>query len=129
MADSYILLPMNPDYLWLTGAMQLLTFFVAGPVVAVVIAYAAWREKPRNFSPQRYGMVCAASGVIASLLLGFAKWINADVRTPQDFLQLACVLVSGLLFGVFMGSGFSVFLCLWRWHKATRLKGDNQTER
>ena len=68
------------------------------------------------------------SGVIASLLLGFAKWINADVRTPQYFLQLACVLVSGLLFGVLMGSGFSVLLCLWRWHKATRL-GDNQTER
>ncbi|MGC2321536.1 MAG: hypothetical protein WA463_02795 [Terriglobales bacterium] len=119
---------MNPDYLWLTGAMQLLTFFVVGPVVAVVIAYAAWRGKPENFSPQRYGMVCVTSGVIASLLLGFAKWINADVRTPQYFLQLACVLVSGLLFGVLMGSGFSVLLCLWRWHKATRL-GDNQTER
>ena len=113
---------MNQDYLRPTGAAQLLTFFVVGPVVAAVIAYATWRGKPRNFSPQRYGMVCVASGAIASLLLGFAKWINADVRAPQYFLQLACVLVSGLLFGVLMGSGFSMFLCLWGWHKATRLR-------
>jgi hypothetical protein len=36
-----ILLSMNPDYLWLTGAMQLLTLFVVGPVIAIAIAYAA----------------------------------------------------------------------------------------
>lgn len=59
---------MNPDYLWLTGAIQLLTFFVVGPVLAIAIAYAAWREKPRNVNYGRYGMVCVASGVTASLL-------------------------------------------------------------
>jgi hypothetical protein len=69
----------------------------------------------------RYGIVCVASGVTAFLLFGFAKWMNADVRTAQYFWQLACVLLSGLLFGVFMGCGFSVLLRLWRWHKTTRL--------
>jgi hypothetical protein len=120
---------MNPDYLWLTEAVELLIFFVVRPVLAIAIAFAAWRGKPQNVNTERYGMVCVASGVIASLLFGFAKWMNADVRTAQYFLQFAYVLLSGLLFGVFMGCGFSVLLRLWRWHKTTRLADDNQTER
>lgn len=120
---------MNPDYLWLTGAMELLTFFVVGPVLAIAIAYAAWRRKPQNFNLKRYGMVCVASGVTSVLLFAFAKWVNADVRTPQYFLQFACVLLSGLLFGVFMGSGFPALLGFWRWHKSTRLADDRQAER
>ena len=120
---------MNPDYLWLTGAIELLTFFFVGPVLAIAIAYAAWRGKPNNFNPERYGMVCVASFVAASLLFGFVKWMNADVRTPQYFLQFTCFLTSGLLFGVFMGSGSSVLLRLWRWHKATRLSDSGRTGR
>jgi hypothetical protein len=112
---------MNPEYLWLTGAMQLLTFFVVGPALTIAIAYGAWRAKPQNLNPERYGMLCITSGVAAFLLFGFAKWINADVRTAQYFLELACVLLSGPLFGVFAGCGFSVLLRLWRWHKTTRL--------
>jgi hypothetical protein len=94
---------MNPEYLWLTGAMQLLTFFVVGPALAIAIAYGAWRGKQQNLNPVRYGMLCITSGVAAFLLFGFAKWINADVRTAQYFLELACVLLSGLFFGVFVG--------------------------
>jgi len=120
---------MNPDYLWLTGAMQLLSLFVVGPVLAIVIAYAAWRGKPQNFTRERYRTIWVVSGATALLLLGFAKWMNADVRTPQYFLQLTCVLLAGLLFGVSGGCGFSVLLAMWRWHKATRLKNDNPTER
>jgi multisubunit Na+/H+ antiporter MnhG subunit len=47
---------MNLDFLWLTGALQLLVLFVVGPVIAIAIAYAAWRQKPQNFNPKRYGM-------------------------------------------------------------------------
>jgi peptidoglycan biosynthesis protein MviN/MurJ (putative lipid II flippase) len=112
---------MNPDYLWLTGALQLLTLFVVAPTLGIAIAYAAWRGKPQNVRPDRYPMLCIASGIIAVLLFGFAKWLDADVRTPQYFLQVACVLISGLLFGVFMGYGISVLLGSWRWHKRTRL--------
>jgi hypothetical protein len=120
---------MNPNYLWLTGALQLLVIFVVGPVIAIAIAYAARRRKPQNFNPQRYGTLCVASGVSASLLLVLAKWINADVRTPQYFLQLTCVLLGGLLFGVAMGSIVPVLLHVWRWHKTTRLADRNLTER
>src|SRR3954451_5196807 len=76
VSDSSILLSMNPDYLWLTGALQLLTLFVVGPAIAIAIAHAAWRRKPQNFNPKRYGILCVASGVTASLLLVSAKWIN-----------------------------------------------------
>jgi hypothetical protein len=112
---------MNPEYLWLTDAMQLLTFFVIGPALAIAITYRAWRGKPQSLNLERYGMLCVTSGVAGLLLFGFAKWINADVRTAQYFLQVACVLLSGLLLGVFMGCGWSLLLRLWQWHKATRL--------
>jgi len=112
---------MNPDYLWLTDALQVLTVFVIGPAIGIAIAYAAWRGKLQNFNLQRYGKWCVASGVSAPLLWVLAKWINADVRTPQYFLQLTCVLLGGLLFGVAMGSLFPVLLQMVRWHKKTRL--------
>jgi hypothetical protein len=38
-------------------------------------------------------------------MLVCAQRINADVREAEYFLQLACMLLSGLLFGVFMGCG------------------------
>lgn len=122
-------LRMNPDHLWLTGAMQLLAFFVIGPVLALAIAYRAWRGRPQNRSGWQYEKLCVASGVAAVLLFVCAKRIDADVRETRYFYQLACMVLSGLLFGACMGCGFSAFLHLWRWHKATRLGDDNQTER
>ncbi len=119
---------MNPKYLSLTGAMQLLTFFFVGPALAIAIAYGASRGKPRNLNPERYGMLCITFGVAAFLLFGFAKWINADVRTAKYFLGLTCVLLSGLFFGVFVGCGFSVLLRLWRWNKTTRLTSADEPE-
>ena len=65
----------------------------------------------------------------AFLLFALAKWIDADVRTPKYFLQLACVLLGGLLLGVGSGAVFPVLLHVWRWHKTTRLADHNQTER
>ena len=101
--------------------MELLTFFFIGPLLAISIAYSAWRGKPHSFGRKGYIMACLASGVTALLLFGLAKWINVDVRTPRYFVQLACVLLSGLLFGICMGFGFSLLLKVWRWHKTTRL--------
>lgn len=101
--------------------MELLAFFVIGPTLAVFIAYKAWRAKVNDPMAKRYGLRCLASGVIAILLFGFAKWINADFRAPEYLLQLACVLLSFLSFGVCMGYFFSALLDLWRWHESTRL--------
>jgi undecaprenyl pyrophosphate phosphatase UppP len=118
---------MNPEYLWLTGALQLLSFFVIGPILAMAIAYAAWRGKLQSFKSERYVMVWVACGVAAVLLFVCAKRINADVRQTQYFFQLACMLLSGLLFGVSMGCCGVVISRLWLWHKATRLTDDSQT--
>jgi uncharacterized membrane protein len=112
---------MNPRYLWVTEAMELLTFFVIGPAIAIVIAYWGWRGKRQTLSAKRHGIVCAACGGTGSVLLMLAKWINADIRTPQFFVQLTCVLLGLLLFFVGIGSYFPVLLHIWRWHKKTRL--------
>jgi hypothetical protein len=112
---------MNPQYLWFAEGMELVAFFIIGPVLAITITYRAWRGKPENLGLQRYGTLCATTGIIALLLFGLAKWTNADVRSAIYFLQLFCVLVSALLFGVCFGCGWTLFLGLWRWHQATRL--------
>jgi len=90
----------------------LLTLFVLGPVIAIAIAYAAWRQKPQNFNPPAVGVLCVASGVTGFLLFVLAKWINADVRTPQYFLQLACVLLGGLLLGLVRGRFPGTLACV-----------------
>lgn len=100
---------MNPDYLWVTGAMQLLTFFVVAPMLGIAVGYAAWQGKPQSFNREKYGIAGVASGTTALLLFAYARHMNADVRSPQYFAQLACVLLSGLVFGVFMGCGIGVF--------------------
>src|ERR1700689_4598391 len=120
---------MNPKYLWVADVLQLLVFFFGGPVLAVAIAYAAWRGKLKTFNSERLGVVCVGSGVAAVLMLVCAKRINADVREAQYFLQLACMLLSGLLLGVFMGCGGVLLLRMWLWNKGTRLRDNNQTER
>ncbi len=113
---------MNPKYLWLTEVLQFLAFFVIGPAISLRIAYETWRKKTDHSSFERHWMLFVTFGVIALLLFEFAKWIDADARTGKYFLQLACVLLSGLVFGVSCGYGWSVSLKAWRWHKSTRLK-------
>jgi hypothetical protein len=111
---------MNPHYHWVTESLELLTFSVIGPALGTVIAYRAWRQR-ENINPKRCAIRCIASGGTALLLFGFAKWIDADIRTPQYFVQLASVLLCFLLLGVCVGYGFGILLGAWRWHGATRL--------
>lgn len=111
---------MNPAYyLRLTEGLELLTFCVLQPSLALAIAYRAWRERPENLS--RYKVPCLVSGATAVLLILFVRWLNADVRTFVYFLQVACFVAGFLLFGVCMGCGFAVLLSVWHWHKRTRL--------
>jgi hypothetical protein len=91
---------MSPHYLWLTEGLELLTFFLIVPAVAIVIAYRAWRERENASNPRRHGMRCVVSGRSALLLFALANWIDAGVRTPQYFLQRAFVLLSLLALGV-----------------------------
>lgn len=110
---------MNPHYLRLTEGLELLTFLIFGPVLSIVVAYKTWREREHR---KRYGMRCLAFAVACLLLFALAKSMHADVRTSQYFLQLTCVLLSFLSFGMAQGYFFSVLLNWWRWHNTTRLK-------
>jgi hypothetical protein len=107
---------MIPHYHWLTEGSELITLFFIGPALAIAIAYKAWRERA---IAKQHGMRCVASGGAALVLFGVAKWLDADIRTPQYFLQLACALLSFLLFGSCVGYFFSVLLRMWHWHNST----------
>jgi hypothetical protein len=111
---------MNPRYLGMAEALELVTLLGLGPALALVIAYKAWREKDPN--PKKSGLQCMISGAVALLLLGYVRGRGVDVRSAQYLLQLACSLLSFLLIGVFMGCGFGVLLDVWRWHNRTQLK-------
>jgi peptidoglycan/LPS O-acetylase OafA/YrhL len=107
---------MNLHYHWLTEGLELLSFFLFSPALAIVVAYKGWRERA---NPKRYGMRCVASGGAAVALICVAKWINADTA-PLYLLQCACFVLGLLLLGVCEGYFFSVLLGIWRWHKSTR---------
>jgi hypothetical protein len=108
---------MNAHYHWLTEGLELITFFFITPALAILIACKAWRERA---NPKQYGVRCAASGGGALVLFGVAKWLEADIRTPLYFLQLACALISFLLLGVCVGYSFSALLRMWHWHNSNR---------
>lgn len=111
---------MNPrHYLWLTEGLELLAFFLIQPIIAILIAVKALRGRPENLS--RYKVPCVASGAASVLLIVFAKWLNADVRTFPYCVQVACFVLGFALFGACMGCGFAVLLYAWQWHKKTRL--------
>jgi hypothetical protein len=108
---------MNPHFHLLTEGLELIAFFFIAPALATVFAYSAWRERA---NPKKYERLSLASGAAALILFAVARWIHADFRTPQYFLQLTCTLLSFLLWGVCTGSFFSVLLRVWHWHKSSR---------
>ena len=78
-----------------------------------------------NFNPDRQEKMCVTSGATTFLLFGFAKWINTDARTTRHFAQSACVLLSGLLFGMFVGFVHSAFTSTYSPRKSSRHTNKN----
>ena len=120
---------MNPNYLWLTEAIELLSFLVLMPAIAIAIAYAAWQRKAAERQPEavRDGVRRIRRHCLSAV--GACEPDECRYQTMQYFLQLACLLSALLLFGVSMGCGFPVLLHFWRWHRATRLTDGKPTER
>jgi hypothetical protein len=108
---------MNPHYHWLTEGVELLSFVLFAPALAIVVAYKGWQK---GANPKRDGMRCVASGLAAAVLFCVAKWIHAGIRTPQYLVQWGCVVLSFLSLGVCAGWFLSVLLGIWQWHKSTR---------
>jgi uncharacterized membrane protein len=95
--------------LWVEARLFLFAFFVVVPSIAALIAYAAWKGKPKNFNREMYGMAFVATVAASGFLMVYAQRMQADVRTWQYLLQIACFGLGAPLFGVAGGCGVGVF--------------------
>jgi len=100
--------------LWLIDGFLLFVLFVVAPSIAAAIGYAAWKGQLKNFGRGLYWTAFATSGGVSGFLLVFAQRMQADVRTWQYLLQLACFVLGALLLGVAMGCAVAIFTFRWR---------------
>ncbi len=100
---------MNPAYLPIVDVLELITLFVVGPLISAAIGIAAWRGKPTGLNREKYGIAFVVLGAIGFCLLMFVQRMQADVRTLQYFLQLACFVVGALFLGVAGGCMLGIF--------------------
>jgi integral membrane sensor domain MASE1 len=91
------------------AGLLILTFFVFVPSIAAAIGYAAWKGKPENFNREMYWTAFAAAIIASVFLMVFAQRMQADVRTWQYLLQVACFGFGALLFGVAGGCLVGIF--------------------
>ena len=94
---------------WVEAASLLFAFFIIVPSTAAVIGYAAWKGKPKSFDRSMYWTAFAAATGVSVFLMVVAKRMQADVRTWQYLVQMACFGVSILLFGVAGGCMIGIF--------------------
>jgi hypothetical protein len=87
----------------------LLTIFVGTPTAAAAIGYAAWKGRPKTFSRDTFVLAFVATLMISGFLIVYAQRMQADVRTWQYLLQLACFELGVLLFGIAGGCAVGIF--------------------
>lgn len=85
---------------WVGTAALLVGFFVAVPVVVVVIGHAAWFGKPKNWDRSMYLTAFAVSIAVSAFLLVYSQRMQADVRTWRYPVQITVLSLGVLLFGV-----------------------------
>ena len=90
---------------WIEAAF----FFVAVPAIAIVIGYAAWNGKPKNWDRSTYWTAFAVSIIASASLMVYAQRMQADVRTPQYIVQLALFGLGVILFGIAGGCMVGIF--------------------
>jgi hypothetical protein len=93
----------------IVDALLLLALFVGVPAIAGGIGYAASKGKPKTFDRDTYVVGFVACFLAASGVLFYAIHMQADVRTWQYLLQLACFGLGLLLFGIAGGCGIGIF--------------------
>jgi hypothetical protein len=96
--------------LWILDLLLLFILFVMAPVIAVLIARAAWKGKPNNFNRQKYLIACVGSAIIACVLMVNAHWLQADITTGKFLVELICFILGAVIFGVAGGCLVSSFV-------------------
>jgi hypothetical protein len=95
--------------LWIVDGFLLLTLFAGAPAIAAAIGYAAWKGKPKGLDRGTFVMAFVATIAASGFLMVYAQRMQADIRTWQYLLQLACFELGALLFGVAGGCGVGIF--------------------
>jgi uncharacterized membrane protein len=100
---------MDPQYLPIVDGLILFALFVGAPSISVAIGYVAWKGRPNSFDRERFGLSALTTGAPGIALVVYAQRMHADVRTPQYFLQLACIALGAMLLGIAGGCFVGVF--------------------
>ncbi len=95
--------------MWAGEALFLLNFFIVAPSIAVAIGYAAWRGKPESFDRWMFWAAFFGADVVVGFLMVFAQRMQADVRTWQYPVQVACFSIGALFFGIAGGCMIGIF--------------------
>lgn len=101
---------MRPDIgLWVEAGLLIFAFFVVVPSIAAAIGYAAWKGKPKNLDREMYWTAFAVATSVSLFLMVVSHRMQADVRTWQYLVQVACFGLGALLFGVAGGCMIGIF--------------------
>ena|SRR5882724_7845647 len=91
---------------WVELGIILFIFLVIAPSIAATIGYAAWKGKPKNFDSEMYWMAFVSTGAVAGFIIVYTQRSGGTWPHP---VQLACLGLGALLFGVALGFGVGIF--------------------
>jgi len=89
-------------------AVLILLFFIGMPAIAAVIALAARKGFPRNFSREMYWTAMVVAGAIAATL-GVVAQRDSCPGLWHAILRYVCMAACLMLLGVGMGCAAAVF--------------------
>jgi uncharacterized protein YybS (DUF2232 family) len=82
-------------------------YFVLALLIAVAIAYAAWKGKPKSFDREMYWTMFVAAGAVGGLSL---VYVQRHTDTLPGLVVYVGLILGALLFGVSAGFGIGALV-------------------